>query len=152
MQSWSSTKPICSPEMPSQLCVGLWKVRQRPQLRQSRFGSDLKPTTEYTGNLRLILCANSTSRIIGPIRSRCLLLRVGAPAEEEVCLCCITIVIILTRAMDRSALSCNLSPRKRASDYLTTLLLCSPTTAGVTCVAHFYHSKLCTRKTLPCRR
>ena len=39
---------------------------------------------EYTANLRIILCANSTSRIIGPIRSRCLLLRVGAPSEEEV--------------------------------------------------------------------
>lgn len=39
---------------------------------------------EYTGNLRLILCANSTSRIIGPIRSRCLLLRVGAPSEDDV--------------------------------------------------------------------
>ena len=41
---------------------------------------------EYSNNLRLILCANSTSKIIGPIRSRCLLLRVGAPNEEEVCL------------------------------------------------------------------
>jgi replication factor C subunit 3/5 len=38
---------------------------------------------EYTANLRIILCANSTSRIIGPIRSRCLLMRVGAPTEEE---------------------------------------------------------------------
>lgn len=40
---------------------------------------------EYTENLRIILCANSTSRIIGPIRSRCLLLRVGAPKEDEIC-------------------------------------------------------------------
>ena len=39
--------------------------------------------TEYTANLRVILCANSTSRIIGPIRSRCLLMRVGAPTEPE---------------------------------------------------------------------
>lgn len=34
-------------------------------------------------NLRLILCATSTSRIIAPIRSRCLLLRVGAPTAAE---------------------------------------------------------------------
>jgi replication factor C subunit 3/5 len=40
---------------------------------------------KFTANLRVILCANSTSRIIGPIRSRCLLLRVGAPSEDEVC-------------------------------------------------------------------
>lgn len=45
------------------------------------------PRSEYTGNLRIILCGNSTSRIIRPIRSRCLLLRVGAPKEQEVSLC-----------------------------------------------------------------
>jgi len=48
--------------------------------------SALRRTMEkYSNNLRLILCANSTSKIIGPIRSRCLLLRVGAPTEEEIC-------------------------------------------------------------------
>lgn len=36
------------------------------------------------GNLRLVLCATSTSRIIAPIRSRCLLMRVAAPNHEEV--------------------------------------------------------------------
>lgn len=47
--------------------------------------SALRRTMEkFTANLRVILCANSTSKIIGPIRSRCLLLRVGAPSEEEV--------------------------------------------------------------------
>ncbi|KAK4048886.1 Replication factor C (RF-C) subunit [Microbotryomycetes sp. JL201] len=47
--------------------------------------SALRRTMEkFTANLRLILCANSTSRIIGPIRSRCLLLRVGAPSEEQI--------------------------------------------------------------------
>ncbi|GAA95682.1 uncharacterized protein L969DRAFT_92808 [Mixia osmundae IAM 14324] len=46
--------------------------------------SALRRTMEkYTTNLRLILCANSTSKIIGPIRSRCLLLRVGAPTDDE---------------------------------------------------------------------
>ncbi|KAM0787200.1 hypothetical protein ACM66B_006441 [Microbotryomycetes sp. NB124-2] len=47
--------------------------------------SALRRTMEkFTANLRLILCANSTSRIIGPIRSRCLLLRVGAPSEKQI--------------------------------------------------------------------
>ncbi|SCV73342.1 BQ2448_7268 [Microbotryum intermedium] len=50
--------------------------------------SALRRTMEkFTANLRIILCANSTSRIIGPIRSRCLLLRVGAPSEEEITKC-----------------------------------------------------------------
>jgi replication factor C subunit 3/5 len=35
-------------------------------------------------NMRLILCASSTSKIIAPIRSRCLLVRVAAPDESEV--------------------------------------------------------------------
>lgn len=44
----------------------------------------LRRTMEkYMSNMRLILCAGSTSRIIAPIRSRCLLMRVGAPQEEE---------------------------------------------------------------------
>jgi len=47
--------------------------------------SALRRTMEkFTANLRVILCANSTAKIIGPIRSRCLLLRVGAPRQEEI--------------------------------------------------------------------
>jgi replication factor C subunit 3/5 len=39
---------------------------------------------KYSPNLRLILLANSTSNIIAPIRSRCLLVRVAAPTEEDI--------------------------------------------------------------------
>ena len=38
-------------------------------------------------NMRVILCANSTSKLIAPIRSRCLLMRVAAPSEEEMQTC-----------------------------------------------------------------
>ncbi|KAF7887354.1 uncharacterized protein EAE97_004228 [Botrytis byssoidea] len=45
----------------------------------------LRRTMEkYSGNVRLILVANSTSGIIGPIRSRTLLVRVGAPTEGDI--------------------------------------------------------------------
>lgn len=45
----------------------------------------LRRTMEkYMSNMRIILCANSTSRLIAPIRSRCLLMRVAAPNAEEV--------------------------------------------------------------------
>ncbi|KAF2745848.1 P-loop containing nucleoside triphosphate hydrolase protein [Sporormia fimetaria CBS 119925] len=45
----------------------------------------LRRTMEkYSPNLRLILLANSTSNIIAPIRSRCLLVRVSAPTEKEI--------------------------------------------------------------------
>lgn len=39
---------------------------------------------KYMTNMRLILCANSTSKIIAPIRSRCLLVRVAAPTDDQV--------------------------------------------------------------------
>lgn len=45
----------------------------------------LRRTMEkYMSNLRIMLCANSTSRLIAPIKSRCLLVRVAAPSTEEV--------------------------------------------------------------------
>ncbi|CAG8583572.1 13195_t:CDS:2 [Ambispora leptoticha] len=45
----------------------------------------LRRTMEkYMANLRIILCCNSSSKIISPIRSRCLLVRVGSPSTDEV--------------------------------------------------------------------
>ncbi|KAG8937331.1 Replication factor C (RF-C) subunit [Tulasnella sp. 418] len=44
----------------------------------------LRRTMEkYMSNMRLILCANSTSKLIAPIKSRCLLIRVAAPERDE---------------------------------------------------------------------
>ncbi|KAI0067329.1 P-loop containing nucleoside triphosphate hydrolase protein [Artomyces pyxidatus] len=44
----------------------------------------LRRTMEkYMSNMRIILCANSTSRLIAPIKSRCLLMRVAAPNPAE---------------------------------------------------------------------
>ncbi|THH31714.1 hypothetical protein EUX98_g2480 [Antrodiella citrinella] len=45
----------------------------------------LRRTMEkYMSNMRIILCANSTSKLIAPIKSRCLLVRVAAPSTEEI--------------------------------------------------------------------
>uniref|UniRef100_A0A914UTR6 Replication factor C subunit 3 n=1 Tax=Plectus sambesii TaxID=2011161 RepID=A0A914UTR6_9BILA len=45
----------------------------------------LRRTMEkYTQTCRLILCCNSTSKVIGPLRSRCLAIRVPAPSDQEV--------------------------------------------------------------------
>ncbi|KAF8627742.1 hypothetical protein AX15_004267 [Amanita polypyramis BW_CC] len=44
----------------------------------------LRRTMEkYMSNMRIILCANSTSRLIAPIKSRCLLMRVAAPTDDD---------------------------------------------------------------------
>lgn len=39
---------------------------------------------KYSPNLRLILIANSSTKILAPIRSRCLLIRVAAPTQDEI--------------------------------------------------------------------
>ncbi|KAJ8027897.1 Replication factor C subunit 3 [Holothuria leucospilota] len=45
----------------------------------------LRRTMEkYTSTCRLILCCNSTSKVIPAIRSRCLGVRVAAPSEEQI--------------------------------------------------------------------
>lgn len=45
----------------------------------------LRRTMEkYTATCRLILCCNSTSKVIPAIRSRCLGIRVAAPSLDEV--------------------------------------------------------------------
>ncbi|KAJ1972147.1 Replication factor C (RF-C) subunit [Dimargaris xerosporica] len=45
----------------------------------------LRRTMEkYMANIRIILCCNTTSKIISPIRSRCLLLRVAAPTTDDI--------------------------------------------------------------------
>lgn len=45
----------------------------------------LRRTMEkYMSTCRLILCCNSTSKVISPIRSRCLAVRVPLPSVEEV--------------------------------------------------------------------
>lgn len=45
----------------------------------------LRRTMEkYMATCRLILCCNSTCKVIEPVRSRCLMVRVPAPSVEEV--------------------------------------------------------------------
>ncbi|KAI9919153.1 hypothetical protein PsorP6_012207 [Peronosclerospora sorghi] len=46
----------------------------------------LRRTIEkYTATCRLVLCCNNPSKVIDPLRSRCLGVRVGAPTFDEVC-------------------------------------------------------------------
>lgn len=45
----------------------------------------LRRTMEkYMKTCRLILCANGMSKVLGPVRSRCLCIRVPAPSQEDV--------------------------------------------------------------------
>lgn len=46
----------------------------------------LRRTMEkYTSSCRLILCCERLSKVIDPVRSRCLCIRVGLPKRDEVC-------------------------------------------------------------------
>ena len=54
----------------------------------------LRRTMEkYTSSCRLILCCNSTSKIIPAIRSRCLGIRVAAPTLDEVKYVCVCVCV-----------------------------------------------------------
>lgn len=58
-------------------------INEADQLSRDAQAALRRTMEKYMRNLRLVLCANSTSRIIAPIRSRCLLMRVGAPSDED---------------------------------------------------------------------
>jgi replication factor C subunit 3/5 len=81
----SQCRPLVLPSSADESCLPLLVVVINEADGLSRDAqSALRRTMEkYMSNLRLILCATSTSRIIAPIRSRCLLMRVGAPTEAE---------------------------------------------------------------------
>jgi replication factor C subunit 3/5 len=50
----------------------------------------LRRTMEkYMNNMRVILCCNVTSKLISPIRSRCLMLRIPSPSITEVSFYCL---------------------------------------------------------------
>lgn len=118
--------------------------------------SALRRTMEkFTGNLRVILCANSTSKVIGPIRSRCLLLRVGVPSEEEVSLFYATtrarrisqFVWSGAHTQSRSVKSSHTYQKKNLSMSRRTSALSSPAYPKATSVTHSSPSKLSTLKT-----
>ncbi|CAK1354190.1 Replication factor C subunit 5 [Cercospora beticola] len=60
-------------------------INEADQLTRDAQAALRRTMEKYSPNLRLILLANSTSNIIAPIRSRCLLVRVSAPTEAEIC-------------------------------------------------------------------
>lgn len=60
-------------------------VVHEADLLSSESQAALRRTMElYMSNVRLILCCKSPSKIIDPIRSRCLLIRIPAPTIDEV--------------------------------------------------------------------
>lgn len=70
----------------------------------------LRRTMEkYVATCRLILCANSTSRVIPAIRSRCLSVRVPAPKREE-------IISILTTTSKKEGLNLPIQLANRITD------------------------------------
>lgn len=55
----------------------------------------LRRTMEkYMATCRLILCCNSSSKVIPAIRSRCLGVRVPAPTVEDVCMLNFLVIFI----------------------------------------------------------
>jgi hypothetical protein len=59
-------------------------INEADQLSRDAQAALRRTMEKYMNNMRIILCANTTSKIIAPIRSRTLLVRVAAPNEVEV--------------------------------------------------------------------
>ncbi|KAI8095289.1 P-loop containing nucleoside triphosphate hydrolase protein [Thamnidium elegans] len=59
-------------------------IDQADELTREAQAALRRTMEKYTSTMRLILCCNSLSRIIAPVRSRCLLMRVGRPEVPEV--------------------------------------------------------------------
>jgi replication factor C subunit 3/5 len=72
-------KGLAKPAFKVVLLTGVDRLTKQAQ-------SALRRTMErYTSACRLILCCNSSSKVIEPVRSRCLGVRVPAPAEDDMC-------------------------------------------------------------------
>lgn len=59
-------------------------IDQADELTREAQAALRRTMEKYTSSMRLILCCNSLSRIIAPVRSRCLLVRVARPKVDEV--------------------------------------------------------------------
>jgi replication factor C subunit 3/5 len=98
-------------------CVVLVEVDQLSKHAQHA----LRRTMEkYSSSCRLILCCNSPSKVIDPLRSRCLGIRIGAPTLDEVHIYASSIKKYAARSsfalLDLPCLAQSL--RKRKSDVL----------------------------------
>ncbi|TIB72211.1 DNA clamp loader, partial [Wallemia mellicola] len=58
-------------------------INEADQLSRDAQAALRRTMEKYMANLRIILCAQTTSKIISPIRSRCLLMRIPAPQPEQ---------------------------------------------------------------------
>lgn len=77
----------------------------------------LRRTMEkYVATCRLILCVNSTSRVIPAIKSRCLGIRVASPTHDEIVsilnVSCSHFEMLMLISCDSLNISANLSKRK----------------------------------------
>ncbi len=66
------------------LCVLVVLLTEVDRLSRDAQHALRRTMEKYASVCRLILCCESTSRVIGPVRSRCLAIRVAAPSDIEV--------------------------------------------------------------------
>lgn len=59
-------------------------INEADQLSREAQAALRRTMEKYSTNLRLILVSTSTAKLIGPIKSRCLLIRVAAPSIDDI--------------------------------------------------------------------
>ncbi|RCN49944.1 hypothetical protein ANCCAN_03980 [Ancylostoma caninum] len=71
--------------------IGVVVLMEADQLTRDAQHALRRTMEKYTMSCRLILCSESLSRIIEPLRSRCMVVRVGAPTDEEIRDVCVSV-------------------------------------------------------------
>lgn len=70
----------------STLPISVVVLMEADQLTRDAQNALRRTMEKYAQTCRLILCCDSISKIIDPLRSRCMAVRVAAPSNEDVCI------------------------------------------------------------------
>jgi len=73
-----------SPLYDSELIIVVVVINEADNLSRDAQSALRRTMEKYSRNVRLILIANSSTKILAPIRSRCLLIRVAAPTPTDI--------------------------------------------------------------------